>query len=216
MRNISYMAILLLIVLSSCSDSLDYSVEKKFMSLTDNENCLIEFAYPEVRLKDSNLNLTELNDFLERFPDYKYYGHRCDETTANKTIIKGDYKIIMEKEDILSIEFISQIGQSGEQSIRTIYHSLVMNPKTIDEGKYSLEPEDVFSNFDRGVLKRYVENFNNTNNQSVNLLAYNTGSNYAITWGLTKENFILYVGGEGEAFGYDRIEVPIAEIKNNR
>lgn len=216
MRNIQYIAILLLIVFSSCLDSQDYNIERKFKSLVDNENCLIEYAYPEVRFKDSNLNLTELNDLLERFPDYKYYGHRCDQTKANKTIIKGDYKIMLGNEDILSIEFISQFSQSGEQNRVTVYHSIVLNPKRIHEGEYSLKLEDIFPHFDRGVLKRYVEKFNKTNNQSVNLLAYDTGSNYTINWGLTKENFILYVGGEGEAFGYDRIEIPIDEIKNNR
>jgi hypothetical protein len=213
MRKIKY---IILIFLSSCSDSVDYNIGRKFKSFIANENCLIEFYFPEVRLRDSSLNLTELNDLLERLPDYKYHGHRCDEVNVNKRIIKGDYKVGLQNEDVLSIEFITQIGQSGEQRVMTVYHSLVMNPKKFDENKYLLEPEKLFPNFDRGVLKKYVENFNKTNNQTVNLLAYNTGSNYAITWGLTEEKFILYVGGEGEAFGYDRIEIPIGEVKNNR
>jgi hypothetical protein len=216
MRKINYEAILHLIVLNSCSDSLDYNIERKFKSLIANDNCLIEFYFPEMRLKDSRLNLIELNDLLEQFPDYEYQGHRCDEANVNKRIVKGDYKIMLQEDDILSIEFMTHISQVGEQSTRTVYHSLVMNPKEFNENKYSLDPESLFSNFDRKVLKKHVENFNKTNNQTVNLLAYDTGSNYAITWGLTKETFILYVGGEGEAFGYDKIEIPIDEIKNNR
>ena len=194
MKKINYIAVLILIVLSSCSDSVDYNIERKFKSFIATENCSIEFYFPEVRLRDSRLNLTELNDLLERLPDYKYHGHRCNEANVNKRIIKGDYKIGLQNKDVLSIEFITQIGQSGEQRVMTVYHSLVVNPKKFDENKYLLNPENLFSNFDRGILKKYVESFNKTNNQTVNLLAYKIGTNYAITWGLTEEKFILYVG----------------------
>jgi len=111
-------------------------------------------------LKDSRLNLIELNDLLEQFPDYKYQGHRCDEANVNKRIVKGDYKIMLQEDDILSIEFVTHFSQVGEQSTRTVYHSLVMNPKEFNENKYSLDPESLFSNFDRKVLKKHVENFN--------------------------------------------------------
>jgi hypothetical protein len=72
------------------SDSPDYNIDRKFKSLVANENCLIEFYFLEIRLKDSSLNRTELNDLLEQFPDYKYYEHRCDEAIVNKRIVKGD------------------------------------------------------------------------------------------------------------------------------
>jgi hypothetical protein len=219
MKRLKYLFILHIVLFNSCSNSLDYKTERKFKSIINNENCQLEFYFPVIKVKDSNLNLSELNDLLEKYADHEYYGQSCDETKTKKRIIKGDYKITLQTEDILSIEFTTNISQSGEQSIRTVYHSLVMNPKKLKEKEYSLiqpGPEALFSNFDRGVLKKYVEDFNKTNNSTVNLLAYDTGSKYAITWGLTNDKFLLYVGGEGEWFGYDKIEIPIEEIKNNR
>jgi len=219
MGKLKYLFILHILLFSSCSNSTDYKIERKFKSVINNENCQLEFYFPEIEVKGSNVNLSELNGILEKYADHEYYGQRCDETKIKKRIVKGDYVITLQTEDILSIEFTTDISQSGQQAIPTVYHSLVMNPKKINEKEYSLiqlGPESLFSNFDRGVLKKYVEKFNKTNNSIVNLLAYDSGSTYAITWGLTRDNFILYVGGEGEWFGYDKIEIPIAEIKNNR
>ncbi len=210
--------ILTLVALYSCTPSPDYKIERKFKSLIKNENCQIEFYYPGFEVKGSSLNISQLNDLFERFPDYKYYGHRCDDSSSEKRKVKGDYKILLQTKDILSIEFTTQLSRPTGPVIRTVYHSLVLDPRKItdqDNSRYKIEPESLFPNFDRGVLKKYVDDFNKTNNKYVNLLAYESGSRYVITWALTKDKFILYVGGEGEAFGYDKIEIPINEVKNN-
>ena len=103
----------------------------------------------------------------------------------------------------------------------TVYHSIVLNPKKIGDKEFSYfqpDPKFVIENFDRGDLYKYVEEYNTKNNDKVNLLAYESGSNYVITWGISENEFLLYVGGEGEWFGNDKIRIPINELKkeNNR
>jgi hypothetical protein len=212
-----FLLVLSVAVLYSCTPSLDYKIERKFKSLINNENCQIEFYYPSIEVKETNPNVTELNDLLERLPDYKYYGHNCDEMNGEKRKVIGDYTILLQTKDILSIEFTTQLSEPKGPVIRTIYHSLVLDPNKISDGdnsRFKIEPKSLFPNFDRGVLKKYVDNFSKTNNKHVNLLAYESGSRHVITWGLTKDKFILYVGGEGEAYGYDKIEISIDEVKN--
>jgi hypothetical protein len=92
----------------------------------------------------------------------------------------------------------------------------VINPNkdaSVDFGSIGVEPKDLIPNFDRGKILPYVEKYNLDKKDNINLLAYQKGSNYVITWGITESHFIIYPGGEGEWFGYDKIEIPLSELK---
>jgi hypothetical protein len=71
----------------------------------------------------------------------------------------------------------------------------------------------ILKGFDRGKLKPYVDRYNKTSKYVANILAYDTESRYVITWGMTKNDFLLYVGGEGEGFGYHKIVIPFINLK---
>lgn len=58
-----------------------------------------------------------------------------------------------------------------------------------------------------------MEAYNKKSQETVNLFAYKSGSSHVITWGVSEDDFILYVGGEGEWFGYDKIKIPLKELK---
>ncbi len=196
---------------------MDYKVDKVFESLVDNDYCQIELYFP--KLTTAKGDVSELNKILEKYADLEYYTHRCDEAKNEKTIIKGDFEIALLKDTILSIEFLTLIVHFGGNRMDTVYHSIVMNPNKINEKEFSyfqLSPEFIFPKFDRGILKPYVKKFNELNNKSINLLAYEIDSNYRITWGMTKDKFVIYVGGEGECFGYDKIEIPMSIINSMR
>lgn len=216
MKQLKSISIIVILVLCGCSKSVSYSIEKKFKSVVNNENCKIEFYYPKFISSNIKLKVDELNELLENNADYEYYIHNCNEIKKEKEIIEGDFKVTLKADNILSIEFITKLIHYEGTRIDTIYHSIVLNPKKIQEKEFSflhLEPEMLFPNFDRETLVKYVKKFNETHNQNINLLAYKTGSKYSITWGVSANKFILYVGGEGEWFGYNKIEIPINEIK---
>jgi len=202
--------------LNSCSNSEGYKIKSKFKSVIDNESCKIEYNYPEFISNDAKIDATDLNELFAKITDYQYYSHGCDEKKNEKRLINGDYRVTLETKDVLSIEFLSQFVYHGGNKMDTIYHSLVLNPKRIGEKEFAYFQSDLkflIPNFDRGTLYKYVKEYNMKNENKVNLLAYESGSNYVITWGLTENDFLLYVGGEGEWFGYDKIQIPISELK---
>jgi hypothetical protein len=214
MELFKFIVIIVMLGLSSCSNSKSYNIEKKFKTVVDNENCKIEFYYPMFEIGDDKINVAELNGILENLPAYQYYAHKCNEKQDKKTIIKGDYEITLETDDTLSIEFITKIIQYGGNKMDTVYHSLVINPKKV--GKKEAAYFEGYENLNRCVFYDYVSEYNKKNKENVNLLAYENGSNYAILWGFTEKDLILYIGGEGEGFGYDKIKIPISELKEKK
>jgi hypothetical protein len=221
MKLLKYISIIGILILNGCSNSEEYKIEKNFKSVVNNQNCQVEYYYPKFISNQSRKGEIELNEILEKYADYEHYVHRCDEKKDEKRIIKGDYKITLKTEDKLSIEFITEIIHFGGNRMDTVYHSIVLNPKKIGDKEFSFfqpDPKFVIENFDRGDLYKYVEEYNTKNQDKVNLLAYESGSNYVITWGISEDEFLLYVGGEGEWFGNDIIRIPINELKkeNNR
>ena len=221
MKQLKYISIIGILILNSCSNSEEYKIEKNFKSVVNNQNCEIEYYYPKFVSNQSKKGEIELNEILEKYADYEHYSNRCNEKKDEKRIIKGDYKITLKTEDKLSIEFITEIIHFGGNRMDTIYHSIVLNPKKVGNKEFSFfqpDPKFVIENFERGDLYKYVEDYNTKNQDKVNLLAYESGSNYVITWGISKDNFLLYVGGEGEWFGNDKLRIPINELKkeNNR
>lgn len=221
MKQLKYIAIIGILLLNRCSSWEGYELQKNFKSIVNNENCQVEYYYPKFTSNHSELELTELNALLEKYADYENYAHRCDEKVSEKRIIKGDYNITLKTKDKLSIEFITEFIHFGGKRLDTIYHSIVLNPKKIGDKEFSFfqpDPTFIIPNFDRGDLYKYVEVYNSKNRDKINLLAYESGSNYVITWGISENDFLLYVGGEGEWFGNDKIRIPINELtkENNR
>jgi len=221
MKQLKYISLIGILILNSCSNSEEYTIEKNFKTVVNNQNCQIEYSYPKFISNDSKDEEAELNAILEKYVDYAYYAHRCDKKIDEKRIIKGDYNITLKTEDKLSIEFITEIIHFGGNRMDTVYHSIVLNPKKIGDKEFSIfqpDPKFVIPNFDKGDLHKYVEEYNSNHFDKVNLIAYESESNYVITWGISENDFILYVGGEGEWFGKDKIRIPINELKkgNNR
>jgi hypothetical protein len=220
MKTIFYL--LYLILLFTNSENLNkFIIERKHKVLVNNENCDISFDYPEVASSDFKINLSELNELLYRVADYEWYSFHCDDTARTvKKIITGGYNILLQNDSLISIEYFTyQVHPTiVNNEFDTIYHTLVINTKTnLNKRK---ESENLFFDliaqplpgFDRGKLYPYVEKFNRSRNKDVNLLAYQSGSNYSITWAITKDSFVLYVGGEGEFCGYNKIIIPFNEL----
>lgn len=168
--------------------------------------------YPEIEGNLADVNLIKINDLLERLPEHEFYAHNCD--TENPQLVSGNFKVLLKTDSILSIEFQTDIKYQNEQ--REIFHALVINPNkdaSVDISLIGLDPADLIPNFDRIKILPYIEKYNSEHKVNINTLAYQSGSNYVITWGISKSYFIIYPGGEGEFFGYDKIEIPLNELK---
>lgn len=212
------MLIIVALITYGCSISIDYSIKKKFLSVVDNENCKISFFYPEFSSIRSNIDVEPLNEMFEKGTDIElHYLNQCNTEQQQKMIIKGDYKVTLKTSDILSIEFTT-VTEEEKYGIDTVYFSFVIDPKKVgkkDISYFKTDPKSLIPNFDRGDLYKYVKKYNEEKKKNVNLLAYETGSNIGIHWGISKKNFLLYVGGEGgEGFGNGKIKIPLDELKN--
>lgn len=198
----------------NCQSETKVSFIKKHTILVDNDYCDISFYYPELDVDEDSL---DLNEILYHIPDYEFYSHRCEKKSDSKKVVKGDYEIVYQDDSLVSIEFLTIKSYENVKVQDTIYHSIVMNIKSEKKNKWELlwgeSPELILKNFDRGKLKPYVKKYNQTSKYGVNILAYETESRYNITWGMTKDDFLLYVGGEGEAFGYDKLVIPFKNLK---
>lgn len=204
--------------ITNCTTNVELQIDKKNKILVNNESCNISFSYPVVtNSRLDSTTLSELNWIFYNMPEYDYYSHGCNEKRSEKNVIKGDYKILLQKDSILSIEYITVLQHYYGNKQDTIYHSMVLNTKLIKENMtkmlWGILPEQIIPNFDRGKLKPYVEKYNITAERTANILAYESGSSYVITWGLTKDNFIIYVADEGEGHGFEKIEIPIEKLK---
>ena len=194
----------------SCTNPNGYRVERKFKSLVDDERCSVSFFYPALKWDDGTTN-RELDFILENCVEYEQYTRNCDAHTGAKNVIKGDFKVTFATKDLLSIEFTEDVLSYGGREKHQIYHSIVLNPELLKTGQIAAfeRPEDLFPQFDRGRLYPFVSAYNGKHQRQINLRAYETGSNYALNWGISATDLILYVGGEGECYGEDRIFIPL-------
>jgi hypothetical protein len=206
-----YFLISFLPLLFGCqSDNSSYEVLTK-SKIIKKEYCEVPVDYPQIKWKFDNKNHGKINEMLEKLPDHEYYAKNC--SSSNPQVAKGRFVVLLKTDSILCVEYQTDIKYKKEH--RMVFHSLVINPNkdaSVGFGSIGVEPKDLIPNFDRSKILPYIEKYNLDNKDNINLLAYQKGSNYAITWGITKSHLIIYPGGEGEWFGYDKIKIPLSEF----
>lgn len=212
MKSLKYILIFLVPIFIGCqAESSNYKVLSKSKTVT-KDYCKVPITYPQIQGDIDTVSLNRINEILERLPEHEFYAHNCD--SENPQLVSGKFEVLLKQDSVLCIEYQTDIEYKNEH--RTVYHSLVINPNgdaSIDFGSIGIEPSDLIPDFDRGKLLPYIKKYNSDKKDNVNLLAYEKGSKYVITWGITDKNFIIYPGGEGEWFGYDKIEIPLNELK---
>lgn len=204
--------ILLLLIFIGCqTDKANYEVLTQSKTI-EKGDCKVPVNYPQIKWKLDKADQNKVNEMLEKLPEHEYYAQNC--SSENPQLVSGKFEILLKTDSVLCIEYQTDITYKNEN--KRIFHSLVINPNkdaSIDFGSLGIEPVDLIPNFDRGKILPYIERYNLENKANINILAYQKGSNYAITWGITESHFIVYPGGEGEWFGNDKIEIPLNELK---
>jgi hypothetical protein len=212
MKHLNYI-LLLGFLICGCEQNNDgYKIKNRTKTIS-KENCQVAISFPEIINLDDDEKMAKLNQVLENFPEHEYYARNCGKDNQNK--IRGEYQVLLQNDSILSVEFRTLI-QRANKKVDTVYHSVVVNPNrksTLENEILGIEPNEIIPNFKRGMIYSYIEKYSSENENYINLLAYETGSNYVITWAVTEKEFIVYVGGEGEWFGHNRVKIPISELK---
>ena len=201
------------ILIYSCQSKQDKYELKRRSEIIRKDNCRVPISFPEISdLADKEI-MNKLNRVFKELPEHEYYANNCE--NIEESNVRGDYRVLLKTDSILSIEFQTLIERKNK-NVDTIYHSAVINPKlkdTTEFGIIGIEPNEIIPNFERGKIYPYVKKYSIENKDYINLLAYETGSNYVITWAVSDKDFILYVGGEGEWFGNKKIKIPLNELK---
>ncbi|MEM9821999.1 MAG: hypothetical protein AAF985_13040 [Bacteroidota bacterium] len=198
---------------ASCHQTNPYHIQRTLKTIQQN-NCKLTLYYPQIVIEEPSPQVEELNRLLEIHGAFEDHLRRCKETQEQLTVVKGDFRVTLQSQELLSIEFITE-QLFGEVS-DTTYHSLVLNPSKIDEGLLSylsIELGQLIPQLDRGDLLPYVRRYNEKKKATINLAAYKKGNKHAIVWGVSERHLLLYVGGEGEFFGQDEIAIPLAELE---
>ena len=212
MKTLKYILIFGILTYSCKSNQDRYEITEQ-NEIISKDKCKISISYPEISGLTDKEKTNKLNKILKEFPEHDYYAGNCE--TYGESNVKGDYQILLQNDSILSIEFRTLIERQNKK-VDTVYHSIVLNPKANDTsqiGIVGIEPNEIIPNFERGKIYPFVKKYNTENENHINLLAYETGSNYAITWAISDKDFILYVGGEGELYGNERIKIPLNKLR---
>ena len=201
-------------MINSCQKSnCGYEIIKRNKTIT-KDNCKIPISFPEIRGLADKERMTKLNEIFEKIPDHEFYAKDCEQKGKSKVI--GNYEILLQNDSILSIEFQTLIERQNKR-IDTVYHTVVVNPKVKDTSKFGIlgiEPNKIVTNFDRGKIYPYIKKYSTEKlKNQINLLAYEKGSNYEITWAVSEKDFIIYLGGEGEWFGKNKLKIPLDKLK---
>lgn len=143
---------------------------------------------------------------LNKFSEFDYYAKRA----TNATVIGSSYKTLLHQDSLLSFEFMTVI-QKGCEVADTTYKGLTLNLLHLDvtfKNCFIIEPSQIHPYINREKLIPFIKKVDS----SINILAYERNSEYAISWALTPDSFMLYVGGEGEFFGKKKVSIPLKEL----
>lgn len=212
MKHLKYILVIFITAYIGCqTDNSSYEVLAKSKTI-EKGDYKVSIDYPQIKWNLDKGNQNKINKILEKLPEHEYYARNC--SSDHPHLVSGKFEVLLKTDSVLCIEYQTDIEYKNEH--RMIFHSLVINPNkatSIDFGSNVIQPRDLIPNFDRGKILPYIERYNLEKKVNINILAYKEGSSYVITWGITERNFIIYPGGEGEWFGYDKIEIPLSEFK---
>jgi hypothetical protein len=116
---------------------------------------------------------------------------------------KYEYSILFDSDSLLCFEFRVKYDQKI-----TLYSSVCIDPS---KAQVVLP----LPYLDRKKLYPFVvKYFNEASSDAYGSKAYHYGGGgYAnLIYGITKSNLVLYIGGEGELYGDDRLEIPFKKL----
>jgi len=201
-----------LVSLVSCNSDINYSITEKQLDKPANCSCQINYRYPEIKSRNkADSKLIALNNALKSVGEFETFIDRCNPKSPQfmKAFKKYDcdYNITLQTDSMLSIE-IQNTAYYNDDFKYTRFNSFLLNTKNWTQ----IPLENLFNGLDRGKIYPFIVDYNKRTGKNINLLAYQSKSNYALTYGMTRDSLVIYVGGEGEWFGNDKVFIPIKKL----
>jgi hypothetical protein len=167
---------------------LSYSLSSTYQiidSVTiDTNGC--KFHYPLLVSSAPDSCVKKINRVLKEFSK----GH------------KVKYKILFDSDSLICFEFIGRLSHNEKE-----YNSICINP-------VSAEFVLPIPFLERTKLYPFVIKFMKKDNDDIfiNQYSYEEGESATLLYGITKNKLVLYMGGEGEQYGYYRLEIPLEKL----
>jgi hypothetical protein len=116
---------------------------------------------------------------------------------------KVKYKILFYSDSLICFEFIGRLSHH-----ENVYNSICIDPIS-SEFVLPIPFLDV-NKLHPFVKKFYKEDA--SEDYGSKAYYYGGGGGATLLYGITKNKLVLYMGGEGEQYGYDRLEIPLEKL----
>lgn len=194
-----YIVICLFTFISCKQEKRDLSYEIVKKRIFIDRHCSYEIHFPEIVDLDY-IELQQLyNQLFENIADAEYHLQKCyreDEGHEVRNLVQ-DYEILFASEKILSVEF--QLTRGGE-FMHYIPILLPLHPPENEAqllGGFEFEASIFGDDWRERIYEAVPEHHYKPELKRTLLTAYDG------------KNIIVYTGGEGEFFGWEKIKIPI-------
>lgn len=199
-------ALAFFIVVVACRNEQNPRLRHYEEILADKPAFKVVHRYPQLTSYYPDSLRMGINTALRSTTDVDRYLESCTNKQKPTQII-SDYRVLLNNDSILSLEFKLTRKSAGGVA-RVTYFPIVLPADTFRLEFY----EDVEKHLHRQKLWPYVQQLSLEQGKSFNHEAYKKGSRYHINFAFSEDSLILYPGGEGEFHGFYRLPIPLKKV----
>jgi hypothetical protein len=182
----------------------------KAQIVSSGPNCKVHFTYPVISIQESDVAIDSLNGLLRRVNFDEALENYCQKVPPAKQMsVTSAYSVLLNTDSLACLEYVLTISHLS----KNIYKPFFIDVKT----RTAVDPKIGYPLGDTRKLLPFVKKFSEANaNVNINLSIYEQNKVDAISYGLTPQDLILYVGAEGELYGTHKIFIPLKELEPPR
>ncbi|MEJ1241754.1 hypothetical protein WBG78_26655 [Chryseolinea sp. T2] len=202
----SLLAITLFIITNACDKKESDLLVKKDEIVAKEEYCEIVSSYPIIYPGNKDTTINSLNRKLKNINHLDQstkYCNRANET-RKRIKIQGTYSVLFESKNLLCLEYLTTVEGIDVKRFTPLFIDLNEKRITSDRKAFPIP--------DSRVLVPYITSFCDSSKIQINLSVYENNKTFAMSYGITPDDLILYLGGEGEGFGYHKLSIPLKEL----
>jgi hypothetical protein len=207
----SVLRLLIISTLFACQKSNLPVVESFNESVQLGDGTRIKHSYPQCEGINDTVFQAKLNLLLHNISDFQYLiannQPSSNKIKDNDGIIHIGYRTTIKNDSLLGFEFYKNFEKS-DSLISKDYRAILVNHRN---GLFYSEPSEIIASFKRSKILSFIQNADtNKSKFFYNEYSYDDSKNTLLTWTITNDSLLIYPGGEGEAFGYFRVSIPLS------
>lgn len=202
----SLLAITVFIIMNACDKKESDLLLRKSEIVAKGKYCEIVSSYPIIYAGNKDTIINSLNRKLKNINHLDQSTKYCNRANeARKRIkIQGTYSILFESKNFLCLEYLTTVEGSDVKRFTPLFIDL--NEKRI------ISDHKAFPIPDSRILIPFIKGFCDSSKVQINLSLYENNNKLGMSYGITPDHLILYLGGEGEGFGYHKLSIPLKEL----